>query len=163
MWRGGDSLPVSFLQQVETEEGLGLVLDQMGVKDGQSISFENFWTLINKQAVQQFASSHKEKNISCGCYLMWNPRPPETTLLKPTTTGLPLKPTWDCLYLHHIWDHLTDTPTSTCIPDTTETTWDTNTPVRITGLINGGRQEDRGTGRCRERRVSPWWSKKKNI
>ncbi|XP_040025451.1 S100 calcium binding protein V1 [Gasterosteus aculeatus] len=59
-----------FAKQVETEEGLGLVLDQMGVKDGQSISFENFWTLINKQAVQQFASSHKEKNISCGCYLM---------------------------------------------------------------------------------------------
>ncbi|KAK9514443.1 hypothetical protein VZT92_027910 [Zoarces viviparus] len=57
-------------QQVETEEGLSQVLDQMGVEAGQSISFENFWSLINKLAVQLFDSTHKKKNISCGCYLM---------------------------------------------------------------------------------------------
>ncbi|XP_034410161.1 protein S100-A14-like isoform X2 [Cyclopterus lumpus] len=59
-----------FAKHVETEEGLGQVLDQMGVEAGQSISFENFWTLINKQAVQLFDSTHKVKNVSCGCYLM---------------------------------------------------------------------------------------------
>ncbi|XP_068586097.1 S100 calcium binding protein V1 [Cebidichthys violaceus] len=59
-----------FAEQVETEEGLSQVLDQMGVEAGQSISFENFWSLINKQAVQLFDSTHKEKNVSCGCYLM---------------------------------------------------------------------------------------------
>ncbi|XP_068426930.1 S100 calcium binding protein V1 [Clinocottus analis] len=59
-----------FAKHVETEEGLAQVLDQMGVEAGQSISFQNFWTLINKEALQLFNSTHKEKNVSCGCYLM---------------------------------------------------------------------------------------------
>ncbi|MEQ2201193.1 hypothetical protein XENOCAPTIV_008824, partial [Xenoophorus captivus] len=37
---------------VESEEGLGQVLQQMGIESGQNISFQDFWTLINKQAVQ---------------------------------------------------------------------------------------------------------------
>ncbi|TKS82774.1 hypothetical protein D9C73_016883 [Collichthys lucidus] len=51
-----------FAETVEQEEGLGRVLEQMGVQSGQNISFENFWTLINKQAVELFGATHKEKN-----------------------------------------------------------------------------------------------------
>lgn len=69
MCSSADSLPVSCLQTVETEEGLGQVLQQMGVQSGQNISFENFWTLINKQALQLFSATHKEKTINCGCLL----------------------------------------------------------------------------------------------
>ncbi|XP_074510513.1 S100 calcium binding protein V1 [Sebastes fasciatus] len=58
-----------FAKHVESEEGLGQILDQMGVEGGQSISFDNFWTLINKQAIQLFNSTHKEKGASCGCLL----------------------------------------------------------------------------------------------
>lgn len=63
------SLPVSCLQTVENEDGLAQVLEQMGVQSGQNISFENFWALINKQAVQLFGATHKEKNIKCSCLL----------------------------------------------------------------------------------------------
>ncbi|XP_042345104.1 protein S100-A10-like [Plectropomus leopardus] len=58
-----------FAKSVETEEGLGQVLEQMGIQKGQSISFENFWTLINKQAIQLFNSTYKEKSAKCGCLL----------------------------------------------------------------------------------------------
>lgn len=57
------------LQSAENEEALGQLLQQMGVQNGQNISFENFWALINKQAIQMFGSTHKEKNINCGCLL----------------------------------------------------------------------------------------------
>ncbi|CAF95168.1 unnamed protein product [Tetraodon nigroviridis] len=59
-------LPVVAKTQ-DNEEGLGRLLQQMGVQNGQNVSFENFWVLINKQAVQVFGSTHKEKNIKCGC------------------------------------------------------------------------------------------------
>ncbi|KAL7393897.1 hypothetical protein ABVT39_017470 [Epinephelus coioides] len=58
-----------FGKTVETEEGLGQVLEQMGIQGGQSISFENFWNLINKQAIQLFNSTYKEKSANCGCLL----------------------------------------------------------------------------------------------
>uniref|UniRef100_A0A8D3DZD0 S100/CaBP-9k-type calcium binding subdomain domain-containing protein n=1 Tax=Scophthalmus maximus TaxID=52904 RepID=A0A8D3DZD0_SCOMX len=51
-----------------SDQGLTQVLDQMGVQGGENISFENLWTLINKQAVQLFKASHKE-NTNCGCLL----------------------------------------------------------------------------------------------
>uniref|UniRef100_A0A3Q1J8L5 S100/CaBP-9k-type calcium binding subdomain domain-containing protein n=1 Tax=Anabas testudineus TaxID=64144 RepID=A0A3Q1J8L5_ANATE len=54
---------------VENEEGLGQVLQEMGVESGQNISFENFWKLINKQAVQVFGTMYKEKNLKCTCQL----------------------------------------------------------------------------------------------
>lgn len=57
------------MQTVEKEDGLGQVLQQMGVQSGQNISFENFWTLINKQAVELFGATHKEKNVKCSCLL----------------------------------------------------------------------------------------------
>ncbi|CAJ1061255.1 hypothetical protein E3U43_021098 [Xyrichtys novacula] len=59
----------TFAKTVEGDEGLGQVLQQMGVESGQNISFDNFWTLINKQAVQLFGSTHKERNIKCSCLL----------------------------------------------------------------------------------------------
>uniref|UniRef100_A0A3Q3WBD3 S100/CaBP-9k-type calcium binding subdomain domain-containing protein n=1 Tax=Mola mola TaxID=94237 RepID=A0A3Q3WBD3_MOLML len=59
----------AFAKTVENEEGLGQVLQQMGVQSSQNISFENFWTLINKQAIQLFGFMHKEKNVKCGCLL----------------------------------------------------------------------------------------------
>uniref|UniRef100_A0A1A7Y3M6 S100 calcium binding protein V1 n=1 Tax=Iconisemion striatum TaxID=60296 RepID=A0A1A7Y3M6_9TELE len=54
---------------VENEEGLGQVLQQMQVQNGQNISFENFWSLINKQAVQMFSTMLKEKSVKCHCLL----------------------------------------------------------------------------------------------
>ncbi|XP_051812749.1 uncharacterized protein LOC127536438 [Acanthochromis polyacanthus] len=54
---------------VENEEGLGQVLEQMGVHSGQNISFDNFWKLINKQAVDLFSATYKEKSTMCNCLL----------------------------------------------------------------------------------------------
>ncbi|XP_070691728.1 S100 calcium binding protein V1 [Pempheris klunzingeri] len=59
----------AFAKTVEGEEGLGQVLQQMGIQSGQNISFENFWTLINKQAVQLFDATHKDKSVKCSCLL----------------------------------------------------------------------------------------------
>lgn len=73
------------LQSAENEEALGQLLQQMGVQNGQNISFENFWALINKQAVQMFGSTHKEKNIKCGCLLQW------AMVAPPTITGATLR------------------------------------------------------------------------
>uniref|UniRef100_A0A3Q4G2T9 S100/CaBP-9k-type calcium binding subdomain domain-containing protein n=1 Tax=Neolamprologus brichardi TaxID=32507 RepID=A0A3Q4G2T9_NEOBR len=58
-----------FLLTVENEEGLGKVLEQMDVQSGQNISFENFWKLINNQALQLFGTMHKEKGTKCTCLL----------------------------------------------------------------------------------------------
>ncbi|XP_051255376.1 uncharacterized protein LOC127362985 [Dicentrarchus labrax] len=58
-----------FAKTVDNEDGLAQVLQQMDVQSGQNISFENFWTLINKQAIQLFGATHKEKNIKCNCLL----------------------------------------------------------------------------------------------
>ncbi|KAM8734024.1 S100 calcium binding protein V1 [Acanthopagrus schlegelii] len=59
----------SLAKTVENEDSLAQVLEQMGVESGQNISFQNFWALINKQAVQLFGATHKEKNIKCSCLL----------------------------------------------------------------------------------------------
>ncbi|XP_074540122.1 S100 calcium binding protein V1 [Halichoeres trimaculatus] len=59
----------AFSKTVEGEEGLAQVLQQMGVESGQDISFNHFWTLINKQAIDLFGSTHKEKNVKCSCLL----------------------------------------------------------------------------------------------
>ncbi|KAG7218797.1 hypothetical protein INR49_006432 [Caranx melampygus] len=56
-------------ETVGNEDGLGRVLEQMGVQSGQNISFENFWALINKQAVQLFDATHKDKSVKCSCLL----------------------------------------------------------------------------------------------
>lgn len=54
---------------VESEEGLGKILELMGVQSGQNISFENFWKLINSQAVQLFGTMRKDKSTKCTCLL----------------------------------------------------------------------------------------------
>lgn len=56
-------------KSLENDEGLAQVLQEMGVESGQNITFKDFWTLINKQAVQVFGATHKEKNIKCTCLL----------------------------------------------------------------------------------------------
>lgn len=65
----GPCLTLHCAQTLEKEDGLSGVLQQMGVENGQNISFENFWKLINQQAVQLFGTTHKEKNIKCSCLL----------------------------------------------------------------------------------------------
>ncbi|XP_037532616.1 S100 calcium binding protein V2 [Nematolebias whitei] len=54
---------------VENEEGLGQVLQHMEVQNGQNISFQNFWKLIDKQAGQLFNALPKDKGIKCTCQL----------------------------------------------------------------------------------------------
>lgn len=59
-----------FLSQVaEGSGGLDSLLQKMEVESGQNISFENFWTLINNQAIQVFGATDKVKNVKCGCLL----------------------------------------------------------------------------------------------
>ncbi|XP_071759849.1 S100 calcium binding protein V1 [Centroberyx gerrardi] len=59
----------SMAKTVDNEEGLNQVLQQMGVESGQRVSFENFWTLIQQLATQQFSLMHKEKSVKCSCLL----------------------------------------------------------------------------------------------
>uniref|UniRef100_A0A3Q3JR81 S100/CaBP-9k-type calcium binding subdomain domain-containing protein n=1 Tax=Monopterus albus TaxID=43700 RepID=A0A3Q3JR81_MONAL len=59
----------AFAKTVENEDGLAQVLQQMGVQSGQNISFDNLWTLINKQAMELFGTMHKDKNVKCTCLL----------------------------------------------------------------------------------------------
>uniref|UniRef100_A0A3B5AYF0 S100/CaBP-9k-type calcium binding subdomain domain-containing protein n=1 Tax=Stegastes partitus TaxID=144197 RepID=A0A3B5AYF0_9TELE len=54
---------------VENEEGLGQVLQQMDVHSGDNITFDNFWKLINKQAIDTFNATHKERSTKCTCLL----------------------------------------------------------------------------------------------
>lgn len=56
-------------QAAEGSGGLDSLLQKMEVESGQNISFENFWTLINNQAVQVFGAADKVKNVKCGCLL----------------------------------------------------------------------------------------------
>lgn len=56
-------------QAAEGGGGLDSLLQKMEVESGQNISFENFWTLINNQAVQVFGAADKVKNVKCGCLL----------------------------------------------------------------------------------------------
>ncbi|XP_068616069.1 protein S100-A14-like [Brachionichthys hirsutus] len=58
-----------FAKSVDSEDGLSLVLQQMGVQKGDNISFESFWALINKEAIQVFSTVYKEKSVRCGCLL----------------------------------------------------------------------------------------------
>ncbi|XP_029928566.1 S100 calcium binding protein V1 [Myripristis murdjan] len=59
----------SFAETLDSEDGLSQVLQHMGVQSGQSISFENFWTLVQQLAGQQFQLLHKDKSVKCSCLL----------------------------------------------------------------------------------------------
>ncbi|KAG9276647.1 protein S100-A13-like [Astyanax mexicanus] len=52
------------------QDGLNELLKQMGVEDGQGVSFENFWELVNSLATQQFGLLHKDKTAKCKCLLL---------------------------------------------------------------------------------------------
>uniref|UniRef100_A0A8C5FEQ6 S100/CaBP-9k-type calcium binding subdomain domain-containing protein n=1 Tax=Gadus morhua TaxID=8049 RepID=A0A8C5FEQ6_GADMO len=51
---------------VGEEGGLQTVLRQMGVEEGQDITFENFWALVQKQATDQVTAA-PDKKMMCGC------------------------------------------------------------------------------------------------
>ncbi|XP_040909772.1 S100 calcium binding protein V2 [Toxotes jaculatrix] len=54
----------------DTERGLGDILQKMGVKDGEGISFKHFWSLIQSLAVSQHNILSSQKGSSCNCILM---------------------------------------------------------------------------------------------
>ena len=52
---------------MDEEGGLQKLLTQIGVEEGQDVTFENFWTLVQKQATDQFAQGANEKVVRCSC------------------------------------------------------------------------------------------------
>uniref|UniRef100_A0A3B4ALU7 S100/CaBP-9k-type calcium binding subdomain domain-containing protein n=1 Tax=Periophthalmus magnuspinnatus TaxID=409849 RepID=A0A3B4ALU7_9GOBI len=55
---------------LESDDGMGKLLQKMGVQSGQEVSFENFWSLINSQATTLFDATPKEKGVNCTCEVM---------------------------------------------------------------------------------------------
>ncbi|MCJ8749524.1 hypothetical protein PDJAM_G00177300 [Pangasius djambal] len=53
-----------------SDAGFGEVLKQMGVKDGEGITFKHFWTLIQSLATSQFGLLSHEKVSKCTCLLL---------------------------------------------------------------------------------------------
>ncbi|XP_034021296.1 uncharacterized protein LOC117505873 isoform X2 [Thalassophryne amazonica] len=62
-------LPLLSKTVAECEGGVQQLLQTMGVERGQSISFENFWILINQEAIRVFGVMSKEKTTKCNCVL----------------------------------------------------------------------------------------------
>ncbi|XP_063040878.1 protein S100-A14-like [Engraulis encrasicolus] len=52
-----------------SEGGMGEILQQMGVKDGEDISFKHFWNLIQTLATSQHGLLSHEKVSKCGCVM----------------------------------------------------------------------------------------------
>ncbi|XP_072317799.1 protein S100-A14-like [Eucyclogobius newberryi] len=55
---------------LETDDGVGTLLQKMGVQKGQDVSFENFWSLVNSQASTLYEATPKETGATCTCSLM---------------------------------------------------------------------------------------------
>ncbi|KAG7457922.1 hypothetical protein MATL_G00232340 [Megalops atlanticus] len=53
-----------------SEQGLGELLQKMGVKDGEGITFKHFWTLIQALATTQHGAMSRSKTTKCGCVLL---------------------------------------------------------------------------------------------
>ncbi|KAI1901454.1 hypothetical protein AGOR_G00034600 [Albula goreensis] len=53
-----------------SEQGLGELLQQMGVKEGEGISFKHFWSLIQSLATSQHGLLSRAKTTKCGCVLL---------------------------------------------------------------------------------------------
>ncbi|XP_012684382.1 protein S100-A14 [Clupea harengus] len=53
-----------------SDAGMGEILQQMGVKDGEDISFKHFWNLIQTMATNQHGLLSHEKVSKCGCVLL---------------------------------------------------------------------------------------------
>ncbi|XP_065150576.1 S100 calcium binding protein V2 [Paramisgurnus dabryanus] len=51
-------------------DNFGEVLKQMGVKDGEGVSFKNFWSLIQNLATTQHGLLSNEKLSKCTCLLL---------------------------------------------------------------------------------------------
>ncbi|XP_036439386.1 protein S100-A13-like [Colossoma macropomum] len=52
------------------QEGLNELLKEMGVEEGQGVTFENFWVLVNSLASTQFGLLQKDKSVKCNCLLL---------------------------------------------------------------------------------------------
>lgn len=61
-----------FSQTSISDAGFGEILQQMGVKDGEDISFSHFWNLIQTLASNQHGLLSHEKVSKCGCVLLWD-------------------------------------------------------------------------------------------
>ncbi|KAL6099275.1 uncharacterized protein ACO6RY_01127 [Pungitius sinensis] len=51
------------------DQGFSAILREMGVGDGEGISFNHFWTLIQSVATKQFSLLKGQTSSSCGCIL----------------------------------------------------------------------------------------------
>ncbi|XP_036395764.1 protein S100-A12-like [Megalops cyprinoides] len=52
------------------EQGLGELLQQMGVKDNEGITFKDFWVLVKSLATTQHGLMRPEKSARCSCLLL---------------------------------------------------------------------------------------------
>uniref|UniRef100_A0A9J7Y417 S100 calcium binding protein V2 n=1 Tax=Cyprinus carpio carpio TaxID=630221 RepID=A0A9J7Y417_CYPCA len=60
----------SQLPTLVKSDNFGEVLKQMGVKDGEGISFKHFWSLIQNLATTQHGLLSQEKLSKCTCLLL---------------------------------------------------------------------------------------------
>ncbi|XP_051991673.1 protein S100-A8-like [Xyrauchen texanus] len=60
----------SQLPNLVKTDNLGEVLKQMDVKEGEGISFKNFWSLIQNLASSQHSLLSNEKLSKCTCLLL---------------------------------------------------------------------------------------------
>ncbi|KAB5586915.1 hypothetical protein PHYPO_G00007020 [Pangasianodon hypophthalmus] len=51
------------------QEGLNQMLKEMDV-EGQEVTFENFWKLVNSLATTQCGLLQKDKSVKCACLLL---------------------------------------------------------------------------------------------
>uniref|UniRef100_A0A8C1Y9M9 S100/CaBP-9k-type calcium binding subdomain domain-containing protein n=1 Tax=Cyprinus carpio TaxID=7962 RepID=A0A8C1Y9M9_CYPCA len=64
-----ENVSQSLLPSKESDN-FGEVLKQMGVKDGEGISFKHFWSLIQNLATTQHGLLSQEKLSKCTCLLL---------------------------------------------------------------------------------------------
>ncbi|XP_053302578.1 S100 calcium binding protein V2 isoform X1 [Pleuronectes platessa] len=60
----------NLVKGVGTEQGLGKIMQEMGVGDGEGISFKHFWKLIQSLASSQHGLLRGQKGTSCSCILL---------------------------------------------------------------------------------------------
>lgn len=60
----------TMVQGIGTDQGLSEILRKMGVADGEGISFNNFWKLIQSVATSQYGLLSSQKGSSCSCILL---------------------------------------------------------------------------------------------
>jgi len=64
-----EKLATKQLPTMTKADGVNQLLLQMGVENGQSVSFENFWTLVQSLATQLYGLKSNEKTAKCTCLL----------------------------------------------------------------------------------------------